>query len=58
MDLLWVFSVVCLLCLFSRLFICALWSPAGKGLTSSLMFVVSNREFVSFPLVSFVICCT
>ena len=28
------FSVLCLLCLCARLFICALWSPAGKGLTS------------------------
>ena len=25
------FSVMCLLCLCERLFICALWSPAGKG---------------------------
>ena len=32
----------CLRCLCARLFICALWSPAGKGLTSSLSFVVSN----------------
>ena len=30
------FSVLCLLCLCARLFICALWSPAGKGLTSQL----------------------
>ena len=36
------FSVLCLLCLCTRLFICALWSPAGKGLTSWLSFVVSN----------------
>ena len=35
-------------------FICALWSPAGKGLTSWLSFVVSNCEFVTFPLVSWV----
>ena len=34
------FSVLCLLCLCARLFICAL-SPAGKGLTSWLSFVVS-----------------
>ena len=27
-------SVLCLLCLCARLFICALWSPAGKRLTS------------------------
>ena len=37
-----------------RLFICALWSPAGKELTSWLSFVVSNCEFVTFPLVSWV----
>ena len=41
------FSVLCLLCLRARLFICALWSTAGKGLTSSLSFVVSNCEFVT-----------
>ena len=39
------FSVMCLLCLCARLFICAFWSPAGKGLTSWLSFVVSNCEF-------------
>ena len=51
MDLLWgVFSVLRLLCLCARLFICALWPPAGKGLTSWLSFVVSNCEFVTFPL--------
>ena len=33
--------VLCLLCLCARLFICALWSPVGKGLTSWLSFVVS-----------------
>ena len=33
----------------SRLFIAALWSPAGKGLTSWLLFVVSNCDFVTFP---------
>ena len=30
MDLLFFCSVLCLLCLCARLFICALWSPAGK----------------------------
>ena len=34
--LLWIFyvffSVLCLLYFFARLFVCALWSPAGKGL--------------------------
>ena len=48
-------SVLCLLCLGARLFICALWSHAGKGLTSWLSFVVSNCEFVTFPLVPYLI---
>ena len=33
-----------------RLFICALWSPAGKGLNSWLSFVVSYCKFVDFPI--------
>ena len=57
-DLLCFFSVLCLLCLCARLFICALWSPAGKGLTSLLFFVVSDCEFVTFPLVSWIRCGT
>ena len=52
------FVFLCLLCLCARLFICALWSPAGKGLTSWLSFVVSNCEFVTFPLVFWVRCGT
>ena len=52
------FSVLCLLWLFARLFICALRSPPGKGLTSWISFVVSNCEFVTFPLVSWVRCST
>ena len=55
--LLWIFyvlSVLCLLCLCARLFVCALQLPAGKGLTSWLAFVVSNCEFVTFILVSWV----
>ena len=32
-----------------RLFIAALWSPAGKGLTSCLLFVMFNCVFVTFP---------
>ena len=32
-----VFAIIC-----ARLFICALWSPARKGLTSWLSFVVST----------------
>ena len=42
MDPLCFCSVLCLLCLCAGLFICALWSPAGKGLTSWLSFVVST----------------
>ena len=33
----------------SRLLIAALWSPAGKGLTSWLSFVVLICMFVTFP---------
>ena len=39
MDILCFCPVLCLLSLCA--FICALWSPAGKGLTSWLSFVVS-----------------
>ena len=56
MDLLWVFSVLCLLCLCARLFKCALWSSAGKKLTSWLSFVVSYCEFVTISLISWVRC--
>ena len=59
--LLWIFyvySVLRLLCLCGRLFICALLSPAGKGLTSWLSFMVSNCKFVTFPLVFWVRCGT
>ena len=42
MDLLFFCSVLCLLCLCASLFICALRSPAGKGLTSWPSFVVST----------------
>ena len=36
------FSVLCLFCLCACLFICALWSPAGKRL-------MYNCEFGTFP---------
>ena len=55
--LLWiicVISVLFLLCFRVRLFIDALWSPAGKELTSWLSFVMSNCAVVTFPLVSWV----
>ena len=58
MDLLCLCSVLCLQYLCARLFKCALWSPAGKGLPSWLSFVVSNCEFVTFPFVSWVRCGT
>ena len=51
MDLL-CFTALCLLYLCAPLFICALLSPAGKGMASQLSFVVSYFEFVTFPLVS------
>ena len=54
------FSVFCLLSLCARLFICSLWSPAGKGLTSWLSFVVSYCEFVSsnwYPVSGVVLDC-
>ena len=41
---------------FARLFIDALWSPAGKGLTFWLSFLMSYSEVVIFPLVSWVRC--
>ena len=53
MDLL-CFSVF----LYARLYIDALWSPPGKGMTSWLSFVMSNCELVTFPLVSWVRCGT
>ena len=59
MLLLWiiyVISVLFLLCFHARLLINALWSLAGKGLTSWLSFVMSNCEVVTFPLVSWVRC--
>ena len=34
------------------------WSPAWKGLTSWLSFVVSICEFVTLPLILWVRCCT
>ena len=51
-----VVSVLCFSCFPTRLFIDALWSPAGKGLTSWPSFVMFNYEFVTFPLVSWVRC--
>ena len=38
----------------TSVYIYALWSPAGKGLTSWLSFVMSNCDVIIFPLVSWV----
>ena len=48
MDHLCYFCLV-LICFHARLFVDALWSPAGKGLTSWLSFVMSNCGIVTFP---------
>ena len=52
------FSVSCLLCLCERLFICALWSLAGKR--ADLLALVCGVQLwvVTFPLVSWVRCGT
>ena len=49
-------SYLCLglFCLYARLLVDALWSPAGKGLTSWLLFVMTNCDVVTVPLVSWV----
>ena len=54
--IIYVISVLYLLCFCASLFVDALWSPAEKGLTSWLSFVMSDCEVVTFPLVSWVRC--
>ena len=56
MDLLCFFCLVFAMLLCAFVCVCALWSPAGKGMTSWLSFVVSSCEFVTFPLVFWVRC--
>ena len=50
----------CYLCLvfvmLSRLFIAAVWSPAGTGLISWLLFVMFNCVFYHFPMWYPVLC--
>ena len=41
------FFCLVLLCFRARLFVDALWSPAGKGLTSCLLFELSYCDFVT-----------
>ena len=55
MDHLCYFCIV-LLCFYARLFVDALWSPAGKGLTPWLSFVMYDCDVVTFPLLSWVRC--
>ena len=50
MDLLCYFSLA-LVCFHARLFVDALWSPAGKGMLSWLSFVMSNCDVDTFTLV-------
>ena len=57
MDLLCFCSVLCLLFLCACLFICALWSPAGRADLLALVCGV-YCEFVTLPLVSWVRCGT
>ena len=45
-----------LFCFHALLFVDALSSPAVKGLTSWLSFVMSNCDVVTIPLVSWVRC--
>ena len=44
--------------MFLRLFIAILWSPAGKGLTSWLLFVLINHVFLSLSNVVSLVRCT
>ena len=57
MDLLY-FFLSCVSYAFVCVFLCALWSSAGKGLTSWPSFGMSYCEFVTFPLVYWVRCGT
>ena len=57
-SFMYLFCLVFAMCC-ARRFICALWSPVGKGLTSWLSFLASNCEFVTFPsIVSILDLCT
>ena len=55
MDHLCYFCLV-LLCFYARLLVGTLWSPAGKGLTSWLSFVMSYCDVVTYRSVSCVRC--
>ena len=49
-------NYLCLVLLCFHVFVNVMWSPAGKGLTSSFSFVMSYCDVVTFPLVSLVRC--
>ena len=49
MDHLCYLEVCLVFFMLSHLFIAALWSPAGKGLTSWFLFFMFNCVFVSSP---------
>ena len=55
-DHVYYFCLVFVMLLCARLFIDALWSPAGKGLASWLSFVMPKCEVVTFPLVCWARC--
>ena len=55
MDYLYYFCLV-LLCFQERLFVDALWSRTGKGLTFWLSFIISYCDVGTFPLVSWARC--
>ena len=57
MDHLICYFCLVLLCFHACLFVDALWSSAGKGLTSWLSFVMSNCDVVTFPLVLYQMWC-
>ena len=50
LRIIYVISVLFWLCVRVRLFVDALCSPAGKGLTFWLSFVMSNCEVATYPL--------
>ena len=50
--------IICVIYVLSRLFIAALWSPEGKGLTSWLLFVMFIVLLLLSHLVSWDCCCT
>ena len=56
--LLWIFVLQVFVMLSFASVFDGLWSPAGKGLTFWLSFVMSNSEFVTYPLISWVRCGT